>query len=920
MNVFDLDPAGIPTGPWTGDDTWSVGTGDGTIEAVAEGGHIVLRLASAPSGSPAALRTTSTPLDAWTLHLVATITGAPSGTVPGIYATSGVMCTPDGGWLIGSVNTGRLNGRHLITATSDGAVYVDGAHVSDQGITNLGPNWEVATYGGPTHQWTIARLIVQDEITSTLTADMAAMVAEYLGGGLTAAGSWAVAGTGALTVGDIPIPDPPAATPGGSVIPPPRPEPQAPPADAPDVLIRRRSEVMPTPALMENGWPVDWAPSEVISHDYARYQIVVEGVDVTYYLGAPAGFPSWSRTEPFGSSEATLTFPQITAFHQLPAWCVAGASVDILMVRDAASGGGVRSRFAGVLVSFGHSEDDGIFNVNATGAVMADDLQLRQPSFLTAPRDIGEVIAETLNATVSRRHQEVAPVITGCMTSVSGGWEPKVTGYVQQLLATALTDGRQWTVHCDERAPILALKDTTTVQWTVHNGQRGVQIDLSQDWTQAPNVLFGEGIAIDGGRWRNARYPNWRPDNTPPYPNTNPSKTIKVGTTDAMTDTRTGVSDWQRKVGMPVTGRFTQADRRRAIAVQTDAGIQRDGIVGPQTWAASFGTGSNTGTLECFYMPVAYAPAVMPRLYGPDGDDLGPNPEYNPNILRVEEKIDFGQNVAKNEGVQAAAQMLARDIHPGWSGTVTFADIDPQELSRYEIQEGLNGRIRGFRGGDLIVHAAAVDYSEESVTVTVDTNARDYPTLDAIRDRERNATDPAKAAVKRLSKGSITEARATFDAESPAGYVPRHALFSNLWTVIRVPFGSYGSIVRTELTTSGAARPFSVAVFSKPVTAARLLSLIGNPLTAENNPWSEYADELDEAGLIMSWGWANQPAGYYPQEYANPDEDEDAAPVTGRMLDDASWEYGTEQPPWLWVAEIASGSCYIEGRFWPGAD
>jgi len=732
---------------------------------------------------------------------------------------------------------------------------------------------------------------------------------------LTAAGSWSLDGAGETTNDDPwAAPEIPPVTPGGSQTPPPAPEPQAPPAGVPAPTVRRVSERMPAPVLDTRGNPVDWEPTSVVVEDVGVFQVVVEGVDITYWQDAPIPIPSWTRTEPFGSAAATISVPQITPFHQLPAWCIPGASVDIRLVRP---GGAIRSRFAGVVDTFGHQADEGVFTIECTGVVYVDDWQLRQPAFLTQPADVGWVIADTLNSAVSRRHDAMPAVATGCLTSVLGGWEPKVTGWVQELLATAVTGGRQWTVRCDERSPVLVQKDTTTVSWTVSNGQRGISTSLTQDWGSAANVVYGEGVGPDGGRYRNAMYPNWRPDNTPAYPNVNPAKTIKVGTTDAMTDTGSGVSDWQRRVGLRATGRFTQTDKARAMAIQTAAGIQRDGIVGPQTWAATFGTGSNTGTLECFYMPMAYSPSVMPRLYGPDGADLGPNPSYNPNVLRVEDKVDFGQGVAKDEAIRGCSELLARSINPGWVGTIAL-DIDPEEGSRYDIQEGSNARIRYFRGTDLIVHVSQVDYTEETVTATVDTNARDFPMLDAIRSRERNATDPAKAYQKRLNQGSLTEARATFDAESPAGHIPRFALFSNLWSVIRVPFGSYGSVVRTEITTT-TPREFSVAVFDRPITAAALLGLVGNPLTAEDNPWSEAGDELDAAGMLMSWGWYQQPAGYYPGEYADPNG-ETSAPLTGRMVDDASWDYASTQAPWLWVALIASESCYVEGRFWPGAE
>lgn len=731
---------------------------------------------------------------------------------------------------------------------------------------------------------------------------------------LTALGT--ITWTGTATVTGTPA-DPvlPVATPGGSVTPPAPPEPQLPPSTVPDPVIRRVSEVMPAPVLDARGFPADWVPTSVINEPYARLQVVVEGTDITYLFDAPLPVPSWTRTEPFGSAEATVSIPQLTPFHVLPAWCVPGANIDIRLVKIT---GGIVSLFAGVVDTFGHRADAGVFTLECTGVVFVDDLQLRQPAFLTQPRDIGSVVADVLTSAISRRHDPVAPVTTGCLTSVLGGWEPRVTGYITQMLATAVTGGHQWTVACAERSPVLVLKDTATVGWTVSNGQRGVTVDLLQDWSQAPNVLYAEGIGSDGGRWRNAMYPNWRPDDTPAYPNANPAQVMTLGSTDAGTTSGSGVSDWQRRVGLPTTGVFTLTERTRAFQVQTAAGITRDGVVGPQTWAATFGTGSNTGTLDCFYMPVAYSPQVMPRLYGPDGADLGANPAYDADVMRVEDKVDFGDGVDKTEGTRAAGEILAREITPGWTGTISLA-LDPEECSRFEIREGSNAHVRYFRQTDLQVHVSKVEFGEQAVTATVDTNARDYPTLAAIRDRERNATDPAKAKVKRLSTGSLTQARATFDAESPAGHIPRHALFSGLWTIIRIPAGSYGSIVRTELTTSGAATPFAIAVFDRPVTAAQMVAMVGNPLTADSNPWSDSADWLTDTGLLMSWGWKSQPAGYYPAEYSNPAGD-GASPVTGRLVDDASWDYTSTQAPWLWVAEIASSSCFIEGRLWPGVD
>lgn len=737
---------------------------------------------------------------------------------------------------------------------------------------------------------------------------------------LTATGAITFTGAAAVEADeDEWVEPPPPSGDGGAVEPPPPPEPQLPPTGVPDPVVQRVSERMPAPVLDSRGFPVDWEPSSVVRETVGRFQVVVEGTDITYWNGG-AVEPSWSEVEPFGSATASIQMPQVTAFHTPGSgnmsWCKGGANVTI---RIKPVNGSAVTVFTGVLMSFGHDEHGttGTFTLTVVGDLFVGDLQLRKPAFVTTPKDIGTAIKHELDSVISRRYKAMPKKLVKSATSVLGGWEPKLTGWAQQTIATAVSKGRQWTVHNINRVPTLVLKNTTTAHWSVSNGQRGVGIDLSRDWTQAPNAVYGEGIAPDGGRWRNSKFPNWRPDDTPPYPRSPNVSGIMVGHTDADTTTGNGVSTWQRRAGRPVTGRFSTGDRAATRSLQAAAGIQVDGIVGPQTWAATFATGSNTGTLDgAWIAPLAAVKQVEPRLYASDGADLGPNSAYRNNIVRVEQYINFGEGVTKTEGVKAARAILNRDSDPGWMGTITLT-ADPEEGSRFFVKAGQNIRVRHWRGGGtLLLHIAGVDHTLESTTLTVDTHARDYPTLDAIRARERSAVDPVRAFIKPRGNSYTPRDMPTFDAEAGGGLIPKHALFANLWTVLKIPVAAYGRVVRTEFRTTGPARPFAVAIFDRPITAAKLLSLMGNPLTATENPWNN--ENLDKAGLIMGWGWNKQPLGYYPKTFYTPDG-ETQAPVTGRFIDDAAWEYASTKAPWLWVAEIASGGCQIEGRLWPGA-
>lgn len=738
--------------------------------------------------------------------------------------------------------------------------------------------------------------------------------------GATGAGGWGI--LGAATGSDDDDEDDPAVTvpnAGGAQDAPANPTPASPSAmQAAGVYpIRHVWETMPAPTLDADMRPLSWSPSASGNDEYAYLQIVVEGVDITLYNGIETPFPQWRRAEPFGAQAATIELPQITAFHSTPAWAIAGANVSI---RLDIIGGSPVSLFEGFVMDTGVREDSGTFTLEAMGVLYGADLTLRKPAFTTAPKDIGSLIPHLLNHAPSRRWSSTAKAVTGIQSSVAGGWEPLLTGYIQELLATALDSSkRQWTLSCVNRQPVLELKDTTTIAATVRAGQRGVSIDLNSDASEAPNAIYGEGIASDGGRWRNAKYPNWKPDDTPDYPYNPPTTSIKVGTRDADTDSGDGVSVWQRKVGQPVTGTFSRADRIALKRIQRAGGILDDGFLGPQSWATTFDTGANTGSLDgAFIAPLAAATEVESRLYGPDGDDLGANPDYDADIIRVERKINYGQGVPKSKGVTNAKRTLARDSNPGWLGVITFT-LDPSTKSKYELREGENIRVLGWRGQDITVHIASARYDESAVTLEVDSKARDYPTLQALMTRDRDAVDPAKVAARRLLAGEIQTDRATYDAESPAGRMPRHAVYGGLWDVRRMPMGAFGRIVRTDFRTSSSATPFALAVFGKPLTAADLVSLIGNPLTATTNPWSEYGDELEDLGLLQAWGWKEQPAGYYPRTYSDP-TGTTAAPVTGRLLDDASWDYASAQSPWLWVATIAASSCNVEGRFYGGAD
>lgn len=758
---------------------------------------------------------------------------------------------------------------------------------------------------------------------------------------LEATGGWPIVGTIdeiiELVEGETPesMPVIPPVTKGGTQTPPPLPEyvpkvkptPVPPPSDPPeydvpvdadDGLIFHVADTYPSPDLDEYGQPIDWQPTVVKDQPYGYLQIVVNGVDVTDVDGTPCSFPQYSDVEPFGFQAASFEVAGITLHTAKPAWATKNAHVVIRFKRYS---GGYDVAFRGVLFDSGISDETGLYTVSAIGIAFSGDYQLRLPPLRSAREDIGTVIARLMNGVVARRFDAMTAVLTGIIANQTGGWETLLTGYITRLLATARDkDGRHWTVHMDETTPVLEPKDLDTVHFRFRAGQPGVTPNLNSDTSDQTNVVYAEGITKDGGGWSHKHYPFWNFDETPQYPFANPANTIRIGTRDSDTTTGTGVSDAQRRMRRPITRRWSVSDSAALERLQDKAGIQVDGLLGPQSWAMLWNTGSNTGTLDgAIILPLAAAPETQPYLYGPDGERLGKNPKFDPDVIPIWEYVNYGRGVEKATAIRDAELRVQRDSVDGLYGTIVL-ETDPSEMPRYLIRAGMNMVLQDLHGEDVKFHIAAVDHGELTSTLTVDTKARDYPMLEAILERDRNAVDPAKAALKRLTSGSLSTDRATYDSESPAGHIPPHAIFTNLWDVIPVPMSEFGNAVRAEFFTTGPYARFCVGVFRRKVTHEQILQAMGglNPLTSDENPWQTEA--LDDLGLLMGWGDKRQPLGYWPKQYTDADNPlasgGTGAPLTGKFVDDGSWPYKADDGVVLYVATLADRATHIFGRIY----
>jgi len=693
----------------------------------------------------------------------------------------------------------------------------------------------------------------------------------------------------------------------------------------PAVELRRISYPnMPATAVDSDEWKVE--------SDHGSVHLIVDGRDVTYLRGIPVEISGWSDELPFGEQVLTFSAPQIQPEDQPGTGDLSmfrqDAPVELALIKV----DGTRVHlFSGRLIldGPGHDEQATRADWQAKGALIADaDHQQHRAPIIQDPEDIGRIIPRELNHLVSRGFATVKNVSTGILSSDRGSYGDKVTQYVSDQLGTAWTDdGRNWTVAPvpgRKRTYALALnQDPDAPVWTFTLNQPGLTVSAPKDETQRLNVIYGHGVEPDGTAWGNWEFPDISPDTAPPYPNVSADHTITLGTTDADTDSGTGVSTWQqgaRNLGFDITvdGVYNATDEAIVERVQAKCGIQVDGVIGPQTWVATFQTGSNAGDLNNAYRkPLAIDPRVEPWTYAANGAIVGRNPAYDPTVARYETDVDFGTGITKAAGIKAAQQMLARSKDAGRTATITTTS-SPWEGHWLEVLPSHKVRVKGLRGDTFTtwVVSRSVDLANGKVTFECDTKARDAMTLAAIQSRNIAAGLTPSGRPLPIMKASAQslDTMTQFDRESRAGVVPRLPLFQNLWSVINVPVSLTGIIAITDLITDTPISEFILAYFGLPITANQLLHEIGNPFTeAGDKNWTAKHDHLvDRYQLIEVFGSPDQPCGYSPGNKGDGD------PETGQFRDTNPLNFTLRRGGRVWAAFFSPTSTFVGGHIWPG--
>lgn len=659
-----------------------------------------------------------------------------------------------------------------------------------------------------------------------------------------------------------------------------------------------------------------------------RLHVWVDGQDVTFLRGSPTIVGECVQSVPLGDDRAAIEFPQVKP------WDIPGtddlsplrpdAPVEVALIRPDHSR---TVLFEGFTSSFSDYSGDGreTYTVECEGTLAQAMHEPHDPPLFLEPTDVGVLIARALNKVTNRRYGAIPETTTGILSTNRGSQNQSVWQYVQDLLSVAWSDdGRQWTLRRVAPGTFrLVLKPTTaTVHWTVTKGAHGVTVDLIHDESTRRDAVYGRGVDTDGGVWANWFYPFLDEFLPPRYPFNNPATSVSTGTTDGDTDTGNGVTLWQRRMreigfAVAVDGVMNGNDTAWVKAVQRKRGITADGVLGPQTWTATFDPGPLEVDLTAIRRPLATKPEVEPWLYAANGARSARNPAHDARIIRhAMPDVFMGTGVRKTtQGYAMADAILTREGTVGAAGRIVLT-TDPHEAgaSRLDIQVGDNIEVVGHRGS-TVVQVAEVAHGSLSSTLTVDERARDALSVEAILERNRQARTSTANRGGNYKSSELDRADVVqYESESKAGTVPRIAVNGNsgLWSVIPI-FVSQVGVAKAVLTATSPKAEIVCAIFGRPITANKLASFLSDPL-ASSDGWYDNVDTLRESyGLMDIWGTPDQPGGYFPRQKTG----DPVGPLTGRLEERSGVLYDSQYGGVVWVALFTSRSTWVSGRIFP---
>lgn len=663
-----------------------------------------------------------------------------------------------------------------------------------------------------------------------------------------------------------------------------------------------------------------------------RDRIVVGGVDVTYFRGAPTPFPGFGLTEPLMYGPTALTFPQVAACFEEPgvgalSWCKLGKAVKIQRV-DATTGEVVATDYRGVVVGYDTSGAELRVSVGgeATGRAALRNKQIPLVAFR---HDIGRYAWRAIEQLGLRFQPRLGPT-TGIKLHRLGGMGH--LEYLTELCARAWTrDGTQWTIMPGADGVYrMQRKDRTTIDGVAYCDDASVVASLARDASEEPNRVFATGVTPEGKLVRFGAYPGLKQTDPAPYP-FDDHRDFGVGTTNGATDTGDGITVMLQHLMVmkyldveDMPGGYDNRAARAIEDLQADADLPETGTMTWETWRALYDLSATGFSLRWSrILPAAEKPAVRRFRRSASGAVIGRNPNHDPHRLVVDHNVDFGSGHTHAEMREWARAEVA-ESQDAWVGTLTFhtgallvgtypdptgtPTVTPADVLRArDLRPGMNLSLPRFAGG-ITVHVSAVKVGQDgTVSCDVDTRARDAMKVWEVIARNRES----RQSPARIWRREYRSSKVTKDSigvwDQVAGVlgddIPCEA---QRWTVFPVVAGQEGTVRSLRIRTNPDAE-YVVAVFGKRIGRGQLRSLVGNPLTKPGTKaWAKETvrDQLEDHFLLYVAGDYENPCGYFPKakEGENDDGESGGPPLTGRWEDDAGFSYHTFEQPVLYVA------------------
>lgn len=688
-----------------------------------------------------------------------------------------------------------------------------------------------------------------------------------------------------------------------------------------------------------NGRPEPVDP-DIVTEPRLRPRIVIGAADVTYLRDIETRCDDYELLEPFGFGSATIRLPQLNPGENLSefAWLHKGAKVRIDLVDPATGTVQVPGHYRGIVTKIESAGPELSLQVDGDLAGRAA-LQYRPPALFERKRDIGEFMYDTVRSLHCPFTPRNGPVTGIEVSNRSNGAGQDKLGWLSWLCQMSQQDGTQYAVMPVEdgtrRLYELRAKDTTTVAGTIYMGAPGVTVNLSDDVAEQPTDIYATMVhPRTGQRILNGVYPGLQPAPAPEFPGT-----MSLGDTDADTTTGDGVTVLTAKLAG--TGFldpddkgsvYTQAVADAVEELRDRAGLADGDTVNSNVWDALFDVGTTGFTLRgSQILPLVRLSATRHYNRTANGSISGVNPDWDPHRLEVHRNIDFG--VIRRKGARRwAKRELARTNGVNLVGEITLeTDLcagdheygDPiTVLQATSLKAGANVRLNGYMGSNPLFHVSYVRHSGTTVTLGVDTQARDALTIGEVVARNREARSNPSREWIRTHRRSTSAPDALVGWSEVGGQVyTKQLLDGDKWNVIPVVAGQEGTISELHLRLVNDEPKFVVAVFGFHVTRALLARKIGNPFNADpdtgESKWtnSDIQDWLhDEKLLLYAAGDDKQPCGYYPRKRTNDDGDITDAPITGKFFDEAGFSYRTFQNPVVYLAIYPDRNCVLPAQ------